>query len=79
MRTKEYLTEVSQTRKKRGILGQLLTSIFGVNDEVYRDIDSLILNQKKIIASANHQTKFMISTILQQTRKNRTGTDSISK
>uniref|UniRef100_A0A2A4KAG8 DUF5641 domain-containing protein n=1 Tax=Heliothis virescens TaxID=7102 RepID=A0A2A4KAG8_HELVI len=64
-RTKEYLTEISNTRKRRGLLGQLLTSVFGVNDEVYRDINSLNLNQQKLIESANHQTKFMISTISQ--------------
>lgn len=64
-RTKEYLTEAYQTRKKRGILGQLLTSVFGVNDEAYRDIESLNSNQRKLIEAANHQTKFMISTISQ--------------
>lgn len=64
-RTKEYLTTVNQIRKKRGIWGELLTAVFGVNDEVYRDIDTLNLNQKKLIEAANHQTKFMISTISQ--------------
>lgn len=61
--TKEYLTEIKKNRKKRGFLGQLLTSVFGVNDEVYRDIDTLNNNQQKLIDAANHQTKIMISTI----------------
>ena len=61
--TKGYLTEIRNNRKKRGVLGQLLTSVFGVNDEVYRDIDTLNNNQQKLIDAANHQTKIMISTI----------------
>ncbi|KAI5639709.1 baculovirus F protein domain-containing protein [Phthorimaea operculella] len=64
-RTKEYLTEINQTRRKRGLLGQFLTSIFGVNDEVYRDIDTLNQNQQNLINTANQQTKLMISTISQ--------------
>lgn len=61
--TKEYLTEIKNTRRKRGILGQFLTSVFGVNDEVYKDTDTLNSNQQKLIDSANHQTKIMLSTI----------------
>ncbi|KOB66662.1 Uncharacterized protein OBRU01_16033 [Operophtera brumata] len=40
-RNKEYWTEGNKPRRRRGLLKQLLTSVFGVNDEVYRDIDSL--------------------------------------
>ncbi|XP_047996213.1 uncharacterized protein LOC125234071 [Leguminivora glycinivorella] len=57
------ILNIGQIRKKRGLFGQMLTSIFGVNDEVYKDIDTLQGNQNKLIEAANHQTKFMISTI----------------
>lgn len=50
-------------RAKRGLLGQALTSIFGVNDEVYRDLDELSFNQKELIKAAQHQTKVMVSTL----------------
>lgn len=50
-------------RQRRGILGKFLTTIFGVNDEVYQDIDSLQENQKELVKLANHQTKLTISTI----------------
>ena len=36
-------------RRKIGLLGKHLTSVFGVNDEVYRDIDSLQENQNELI------------------------------
>jgi hypothetical protein len=55
--------KASSNRRKRGLLGKLLTSVFGVNDEVYRDIDSLQENQNDLIQSSNHQTKFMISAL----------------
>lgn len=48
-------------RKRRGIFGQFLTSVFGVNDEAYRDIDSLQENQDELIRASKHQTKLMIS------------------
>ncbi|XP_048479811.1 uncharacterized protein LOC119691784 [Plutella xylostella] len=60
----QYLTEIEHTRRKRGLLGRFLTSVFGVNDEVYKDIDTLQDNQKQLIEASNHQTKFMISTIV---------------
>lgn len=63
--TKAFLTEINRTRKKRGLLGNLLTSIFGVNDEAYRDIEALQKNQDQLIDAANHQTKFMISAVAQ--------------
>lgn len=78
-RTYEYLTEVNQTKKKREILGQLLTSVFGVNDEVYRDINSHDKNQGKLIESANHQTKFMISTISQVNKTEEVITQKLEK
>lgn len=62
-RTIQSLTNIEHTRKKRGLLGQFLTSIFGVNDQVYRDINTLQDNQRLLIEAANHQTKIMVSTI----------------
>ncbi|CAH1101873.1 unnamed protein product [Psylliodes chrysocephalus] len=50
-------------RFKRGILGKLLTSVFGVNDEVYQDIKALQQNQEELIKTTNHQSKIMISTL----------------
>ncbi|CAH1114773.1 unnamed protein product [Psylliodes chrysocephalus] len=43
-------------RFKRGILGKLLTSVFGVNDEVYQDIEALQQHQEElIIKTTSHQ------------------------
>lgn len=42
----------------------MLTSVFGVNDEAYKDIDTLQRNQQKLIDATNYQTKFMISAII---------------
>ncbi|EFA12583.2 hypothetical protein TcasGA2_TC001822 [Tribolium castaneum] len=50
-------------RQKGGLLGPLLTSVFGVNDEVYQDIENLENNQQDLRRSASHQTKFMISSL----------------
>ncbi|CAH0555145.1 unnamed protein product [Brassicogethes aeneus] len=50
-------------RRKRGILGKLLTSVFGVNDEVYEDIDSIQKNQDELLKAEHHQTKFMLSAL----------------
>lgn len=47
------------TKTKRGLFGNLLTSIFGVNDEVYQDIHTLEKNQQELIRASSHQTKFM--------------------
>lgn len=52
-----------QTRRKRGVLGKMLTSIFGVNDEVYQEIDKINQNQQKLIRSTGHQTKFMLTSL----------------
>lgn len=41
-------------------MGKLLTSLFGVNDEVYMDIDKLDQNQRELIKTSTHQTKFML-------------------
>lgn len=53
----------SDKRQKRGVLGKLLTSIFGVNDEVYHDIDTLDKKQQELIKASNHQTKFMLKAL----------------
>ena len=50
-------------RNKRGILGKILTSLFGVNDEVYRNIEELDHNQRELIRASNHQTKFMLQAL----------------
>ncbi|KAL3285686.1 hypothetical protein HHI36_000218 [Cryptolaemus montrouzieri] len=38
-----------QHRQIRGLLGEFKTSVFGVNDEVYQDIDNLKANQQEIV------------------------------
>ncbi|KAL3267346.1 hypothetical protein HHI36_011477, partial [Cryptolaemus montrouzieri] len=50
----------SQRRRKRGMLGEFLTSVFGVNDEVYRGIDALNENQEHLIDATNKQSKVMV-------------------
>ncbi|XP_044270613.1 uncharacterized protein LOC123015154 [Tribolium madens] len=50
-------------REKRGVLNTLLTSIFGVNDEVYKDISDLDKNQRELIQASHHQTKFMLQAL----------------
>ncbi|XP_031342802.1 uncharacterized protein LOC116170471 [Photinus pyralis] len=59
----EGINYISQTRKKRGILGNILTAIFGVNDEVYKDIDALNKNQQELMRNSERQSKIMLSTI----------------
>jgi len=54
---------LSASRKRRGILGDFMTSVFGVNEEVYRDIDNLRDNQQQLIDTTNHQAKIMVSTL----------------
>lgn len=51
-------------RKRRGLLGKLLTSVFGVNEEVYEDINKLNTNQEKIIRNSQHQSNLMIKTLV---------------
>lgn len=46
-------------RKKRGILGNLLTTIFGVNDRVYTEIESIQHPQGDLIHAANEQAIFL--------------------
>ncbi|XP_031329398.1 uncharacterized protein LOC116160346 [Photinus pyralis] len=41
---KEEIGSTMVERRKRGILGDILTAVFGVNDEVYKDIASLNKN-----------------------------------
>lgn len=57
------IDQVSKYHQKRGLLGDFLTSIFGVNDEVYKDIETLDKNQHDLIKASNHQTKIMLSTL----------------
>lgn len=55
------LRGIRHDRQKRSLLGQLLTSVFVVNDEVYKGIDELEKNQQVVIKSSNHQTKRLIN------------------
>lgn len=57
--------DVTRSRKRRGLLGKLMTSIFGVNDEVYTDINNLEKNQQQLIHASSHQTKFMLQALSQ--------------
>uniref|UniRef100_A0A1A9X079 Uncharacterized protein n=1 Tax=Glossina brevipalpis TaxID=37001 RepID=A0A1A9X079_9MUSC len=52
-----------QSRQRRGILGTVLTSIFGVNDEVYRDIDKLDSNQRELIKLNQKHGKILLDTM----------------
>lgn len=55
--------ETTHSRPKRGLVGTILTSLFGVNDEVYHDIEALDKNQKALIRTTKANTKIMISTV----------------
>lgn len=64
---KHDLAKIQQKRKnrvKRGMFGKLLTAIFGVNDDVYRDIDKLDKNQQELIKASKNQTHVMMSTVV---------------
>jgi Pao retrotransposon peptidase/Family of unknown function (DUF5641)/Integrase zinc binding domain len=50
-------------RKKRGLFGQILQSIFGVNEAVYTSIDELEHNQELLVKKTNHQAMLMLSTV----------------
>ncbi|KAK9877298.1 hypothetical protein WA026_017690 [Henosepilachna vigintioctopunctata] len=52
-RTIKGINGISENRRKRGLLGEFLTEVFGVNNEVYQDIDAL---QKISKRSFKHQT-----------------------
>ncbi|KAL1487858.1 hypothetical protein ABEB36_015508 [Hypothenemus hampei] len=52
-----------RTRQRREILGTLLTSVFGVNDEIYTDIENLDRNQQELLKTSNHQTRFMMQAL----------------
>ncbi|KAK9872587.1 hypothetical protein WA026_018719 [Henosepilachna vigintioctopunctata] len=49
--------------EKEGAAGEILTEVFGVNDEVYQDIDGLQKNQQEIIQASNHQARFMVKMV----------------
>jgi hypothetical protein len=59
----EGLTVEIKGRERRGILGTILTSVFGVNDEAYSNIEALDNNQKELIKGSQHQAKIMLETI----------------
>lgn len=49
------LKTLTGTRQKRGLVGKLFESVFGVNDEVYADIESLQHNQNTLLETINRQ------------------------
>jgi flagellar biosynthesis chaperone FliJ len=57
------VTEQARSRQKRGWLGEILTAVFGVNDEVYRSIDELGDAQDELREKATHQSNLLISTV----------------
>ncbi|KAL3286418.1 hypothetical protein HHI36_000926 [Cryptolaemus montrouzieri] len=57
----ENILNIRALRNKRGLFGEFMTSVFGVNDQVYRDIDSLQDNQNHLINTANQEAKLLIS------------------
>ena len=61
----DYITRINDfvVRKRRGLLGKLLQSIFGVNEEVYMDINDLQANQWALKEASNHQATIMLSTL----------------
>ncbi|XP_050497562.1 uncharacterized protein LOC126878736 [Diabrotica virgifera virgifera] len=59
----EALTVEIKGIEKRGILGTILTSVFGVNDEAYSNIEALDKNQRELIKGLQYQAKIMLETI----------------
>ncbi|CAD7078711.1 unnamed protein product [Hermetia illucens] len=57
-------------RKRRGVLGDMLTTLFGVNDRVYHDIDDLNKNQQKLIQANRQHGKLMLSALQTMNRTN---------
>ncbi|KAL3280673.1 hypothetical protein HHI36_003910 [Cryptolaemus montrouzieri] len=55
------LNDIAKSRRKKGPLGEFLTSVLGVNDEVYRVIDALNENHERLIETTNRQSKLMVS------------------
>jgi hypothetical protein len=53
----------TKSRQKRGWLGQVLTTVFGVNDVVYRSIDDLEESQSKINEKTAKQANLLLSAI----------------
>mgnify|MGYP005983840325 FL=1 len=60
---RKSLEKLVRDRQKRELLGELLTSVFGVNDEVYHDIEALDKNQHELIRTSTHQTKIMLQAL----------------
>jgi hypothetical protein len=53
------------TRSRRGLLGDFMQSIFGVNEEVYQSLDDIQETQNNIIKKTNHQSALLLSTVHQ--------------
>jgi hypothetical protein len=51
------------SRIRRGLFGNLLQSIFGVNEEVYQSLDDIQSTQNNIIKKTNHQSALLLSTV----------------
>lgn len=73
-----YKAQTTQ-RIKRGLLGTILTSVFGVNDEVYQSIDELTENQAKIIDRIHTQQDIMLSTLYFLNETQQRVNDQLSK
>jgi Pao retrotransposon peptidase/Protein of unknown function (DUF1759)/Family of unknown function (DUF5641)/Putative peptidase (DUF1758)/Integrase zinc binding domain len=57
------IMDAANSRSKRGIFGQILTAIFGVNDEVYKSLDDLEDAQNDILKKSAHQSNLLLSTV----------------
>ncbi|KAL3268730.1 hypothetical protein HHI36_007832, partial [Cryptolaemus montrouzieri] len=57
----ENILNIRALGNKRGLFGEFMTSVLGVNGEVYRDVDSLQDSQNHLIDTANQQAKLLIS------------------
>jgi Pao retrotransposon peptidase/Protein of unknown function (DUF1759)/Family of unknown function (DUF5641)/Integrase zinc binding domain/Putative peptidase (DUF1758) len=59
----DIIKSQSEFRNKRGLVGDFLHHIFGVNDEVYQSLDELQSTQNSLIKRTNHQSTLMLSTV----------------
>lgn len=70
--TLEYIQIIEQwqdsTRKKRYLFGKVLQFIFGVNEEVYEDIEELGRHEEKIKKNQEHIHQIVLETIKEQAK-----------
>ena len=62
----DHITELRATRHrdKRGLLGKIMTGVFGVNDEVYAELD--LLQKHQITHILNH---LRLNTVVERTQQ----------